>query len=152
MAQVKVMRTPSDHDLSVELVGAGVAGPNGKGGILLSRAAENVTSFQKQDKNGALVLDDEGNPIPLEGKALDTAAKDFVEGRDDLVLSSVSEEKSLTLNEEWGGAPERPPAQQIAEEDYERTFGSDTPDLEAQAEHADEQTPKPPPISTGEEA
>lgn len=130
MAQVQVFKTPKDFDEAVELVGAGVAGPNGAGGIVVERAALSMSELQEQTDEGALKLKD-GYPVPLKGKALDAAAKDFVEDRDDLEVVSVPEKEVATLNLEWGDAPERPPAVQVAQEEHDRVFG-EQPKTEAE--------------------
>ena len=126
----QVFKTPEDFDGSVELVGAGVAGPNGKGGIVVEEAAQIMGELQNEDGEA------------LKGKALTEAAKDYAEGREDLVVVSLSDQKVEQLGEEMGSAPDRPPAAEVAEQEYKDTYGDEeTPDLEAEAKESDTAVP-----------
>jgi len=96
-----VFRTEADSPYSTEIVGAGICGPKGKGGVVVERAALVMQELQ----------DDDGQP--LEGKALESAAKEFAKDRGLRVLT-ISEEDAEHLGQELGFPPDRPPAIDIA--------------------------------------
>lgn len=146
-----VFTTPKDSTGDVEIVGAGVAKAGAVGGVAVEQAAANgMVALQKKGEHGELVLDDRGAPTPLSGKALEKAAREFVADRDDLDVTNLSEAKIAKLPEETGVAADRPPAAEVAEEDYNRVYGegADVPDLEEQAEVS---APEPVPADEGKE-
>lgn len=99
----------------VSIVGAGLCGPDGKGGVPCERGALSMVELQ----------DDEGQP--LEGKDLRVAAERFAESRD-LVVVDLSDGQIAGLPQEVGQAPDRPPAAQVSGEEYARVYGQDKQD------------------------
>lgn len=137
-----VFKTKEDSTSDVEIVGAGVAFADGKGGIPVERAAHVMTELQVKDsETGALELDDSGQAQPLTGKKLEQAAREYADARGDLRVLKLTENQVAKLPQEAGVAADRPPAREVAEQEYRDAFPEDTPDLEADAEVTDEQPP-----------
>lgn len=106
----KVFQTEDDSVDRVEIVGAGVLHPGASGpGILVEDAARVLVELQ----------DDKGKP--LTGANLTTAARDFAEARGVRVVD-MADAKRASAVEALGLPADRPPASEVAEEEYERTF------------------------------
>lgn len=117
-----VFRTLPDATENVEIVGAGVVSAGGKGGVPVQDAAAVMTELQEKNPDGSLKLDDDGNAIPLTGSKLTAAAKAFANARG-LTTDNVTEETLTALPQEAGATADRPPAAQVAAEEFARTFG-----------------------------
>lgn len=104
MAQV--FKTKKDSATGAEIVGAGIMGPQGKGGVPVDRAvAAGLVEFHEKDDWGAVKLDNDGQPIPLSGKALNEAAKDFAE-KHDFEVVNLSAQAIAELPQEIGALPD----------------------------------------------
>jgi hypothetical protein len=108
-----VFRTRSDSDENVAIAGAGFLGAGGKGAVSIEEAARNMSELQERDEYGALVLDEDGNPKPLEGAKLRKAAEAFAEDRG-LVVAEMSDEKFARKGEELGQPVGRPDAREVS--------------------------------------
>jgi hypothetical protein len=117
----QVFKTKKDATHDVELLGVGLLGAGGKGGAEIEAASQTMSELQEQDEQGRLVLDDDGNPTPLTGAKLTSAAKKFAEERD-LEVVSVADDKVAELPQEMGVKPDRPPAAEIAAENYAQVY------------------------------
>lgn len=118
-----VFKTPKDSPDRVQTP-AGTAEAYGKGGLNVADAAAFIPELQKQGDDGYPVLDDDtGQPVPLEGKELTAAAKAYAEARG-LEVVNVKEDQATTaaLMADAGYPPERPPAQQVAEQEYQDNY------------------------------
>jgi hypothetical protein len=110
----KVFRTTAEARESVTIVGVGVLGPEGSGAISVESAAEVMPELQNDDGQ------------PLKGSELTDAAKEWAEAHD-LRVVDLSEKKLATVQQdELGVAAERPPASEVAEQEYAATYGGDT--------------------------
>lgn len=150
-----VFKTTDDAAHPVEILGVGSLGPNGKGGVSVEQAALWMSELQEKDEVGRVVLDEHNMAKPLTGKKLADAAKELADARG-WKTASIADEKVATLPLEWGGAPDRPPAHEVAAasgEALRRELGlgtqpEDLPDAqEAQTQAAHVAAP-----NTGEEA
>jgi hypothetical protein len=108
-----VLKTKKGSPDSVEILGVGVLGPDAKGGVPIEVAAERMTEFQEKNAYGAVVVDEEGEPRPLKGAALQKAAREFAELRG-LEVVNVAEEKIAELPTELGSPPDRPDAREVS--------------------------------------
>ncbi len=118
----QVFKTNEDAIHSVEILGVGLLGAGGKGGVPVEQAATFMSELQEKDKDGVVVLDEDGNPKPLTGQKLKDAAKEFADARG-LRVVSLSDEKVEGLAQEMGGFPDRPPAHVVAAEAYQKIYG-----------------------------
>ena len=111
---------------AVHIVGVGVLGSYGRGGVTVAHAAETMPELQEQD--------DEGNLVPLTGSKLVSAAKRFAEAQN-LELVNLNEKEVDQLPLQLGSIPDRPPAHEVAEAEYNLAFGpeSASPASERQA-------------------
>lgn len=112
-----------------EIAGLPVLPADGKGGVLVERAAETRAELQQEDGT------------PLTGAALKNAAESFA----DLVgikVGTISEAKAEKLPQIAGAAPDRPAAVEVAQANREALYGplereqagtptNETPDGEA---------------------
>jgi hypothetical protein len=119
-----LFKTADDDPNRVDIVGAGVLFPFGKGGVVVSNASDVLPELQEKADDGSLKLDDNGEPIPLTGAALTKAAKEFAEQRG-FTTVNVPEDKIAGLPQDAGMPPDRPPMAECGHEDYVRMFGSD---------------------------
>lgn len=158
-----VFKTDKDSPDNVEIVGAGVAFAGGKGGVPVEVAARIAPELQVLDESGNPEVDDDDNAIPLSGKKLEEAAKEFADARG-LKVARVSdtgdspEEKLLNLQaklaQDAGMPADRPPAAEVAEEEWVRTYGGLEPvndDPDAAVEGGPEQGAPDAADSAGEE-
>ena len=134
--QLHILSTKPDHP-STDIAGVRTLPADGKGGILLTEAAQSMAELQ--DENGK----------PLTGQALVKAAENFAEARD-LRVSAVSEAKAAKLPELNGATADRPPAVEVAQEAHAALYGDgesdDEPDTAQPAEaQPPEQTTEPVP-------
>lgn len=116
----------------VEVSGLPLLPADGKGGVTLERAAEVLPQLQ----------DDDGKP--LAGAALTSAAEAVIEGYG-LQIKQVSEAKVSKLPQLAGAAPDRPPAAEVAQGNYEALYGPLEDDAPATPEQdpATPETPQP---------
>lgn len=105
-----VLQTRTDDQRTFELAGAGVAGPKGKGGIVVEDVVEAVREFQN----------DKGEP--LKGKALADAARKLAKDRG-VEVNEVSAQKIAKFPAELGSAPDRPPLAEVSKQEFDRVFG-----------------------------
>ncbi len=115
-----IFRTEKDAS-AVEIAGAGVAGPDGKGGVHVEAAAEVMPELQ-----------DEGGR-PLSGAKLKSAAEDFAEARG-LKVVSGSDAVVAGLAQEVGGPPETQDAREASIEAGRALLGTTEQETEASAE------------------
>jgi hypothetical protein len=64
-----------------------------------------MAELQQREDDNSLSLDENSNPIPLEGAELDKAARAFADAHD-LKIESVEESAVAKFAEELGGVPE----------------------------------------------
>jgi hypothetical protein len=119
---ILVFRTRPDSEEAVSVAGAGYLGAGGKGAVSVADSALTMSELQERDEHGALVLGEDGNPKPLEGAALKTAAEAFAEDRG-LVVAEMEEEQFAQRGEELGQPADRPPARDVALEAGARDRG-----------------------------
>lgn len=105
-----VFKTPEDSADRVEINGVGVAPAFGVGGIALSHASERMHELQ------------DGDGKPLKGNALKAAAERWGEPRG-LIVVNLKDSEIAGLKYEAGEAPDRPPAEQVAVDEYNAMFG-----------------------------
>lgn len=117
-----VFKTDKEHPHDVEIVGAGVAHAFGKGGVPVEHASQTMPELSEQNPDGTLVLDEDGNSVPLTGSTLTSAAKAFAEERG-LVTENASAEAIAAFPQDVGSPADRPPLEEVAKEEYERTYG-----------------------------
>lgn len=119
----------------IEIAGLPVLPGDGKGGVPLERAAEVLS--QLQDDNGE----------PLTGAALKAAAEDLIEGHE-LRIQQLSEAKVEKLPQLAGAFKDRPPAHEVAEQNYNELYGPleaeppGTPEQDLTTPEASEATPE----------
>lgn len=122
-----VFKTKKDAPEPVDLVGVGLLGAEGRGGRPIKEAAEaGMAELQETNEDGSLRMvpadpDQEDSPevtVPLEGAALKAAAEDVAER---LGIEVVNVKDVNALPAELGIAEDRPPAQQVAEEEAARS-------------------------------
>jgi len=116
-----VLQTKSG-DPAREIAGVCRLAADGKGGALVEVAAENLRELQADDGT------------PLTGAALKSAARQFADDRG-LAVASISEAKVDKLPELAGAAKDRPPAAEVAADNYQALYG-DTPVDAAEAVEA----------------
>lgn len=121
-----VLRTKKDDPAST-LAGVGLLPANGVGGVLLTRAAQDLVELQ------------DGDGQPLDGAALKKAALAFAEERG-FDVADVSAAKVEKLPELAGGTPDRPPLVDVAEEHPFAKFASTADGDEPAAEPDGEST------------
>jgi hypothetical protein len=147
-SSVSVFKTKTTTEQPVNIMGVGQLGAKGKGGVPVEEAAKVMSELQEKDERGAVVRDDDGNPTPLTGKALETAAKDYAE-RQNLRVVSVKEEDVPDLKVEGGALPEPEPLADVSrrlggyeEEAVEESQETGLPQPSATTESADDETPE----------
>lgn len=118
----KAFRTAPGSDTTVELANVGYLGAGGKGAVPLAAAAQLMPELQARNDDGSLALDDNGNPRPLGGAALSNAAEKFAAARG-LVVADITDEELAAVPAELGLPPDRPPANEVADAEYERVYG-----------------------------
>lgn len=133
-----VIQTKKDDPNAFELAGAGVAGANGKGGIVVESAAQVAADLQEKNADGSLKVDGDGHGVPLKGNALAAAAKKFAKARG-VEVNDVSDKAIANFGTDLGGAPDRPAAEKVSKELFERqTAGHESASEAAEAEAAAE--------------
>jgi hypothetical protein len=128
----KVFRTPADARSSFELVGVGLLGPAGKGLIVIDDAAAKMSELQ----------DEQGKP--LTGKRLEDAAQAFADARG-LRVVNASDKAIANVHEEWGNPAPRPPAAEVARQEYQRTYAGLEPVNTDPLDGSEAGEPSPPP-------
>lgn len=120
----------SEH---VEVSGLPLLPADGRGGVPLERAAAVLP--QLQDADGK----------PLSGAALNSAAEALAEDHN-LRITQVSEAKVAKLPQLAGAYPDRPPAVETAQGNYEQLYGpleEDAPGTPEQDLTPEPETPEP---------
>ena|SRR5215203_4857460 len=137
-----VFKTAKDAPQTVEISGVGVLGAEGKGGRPVSEAALVMAELQKRDDQGRLVLDEDENPVPLSGKALEAAAKKYADANG-LEVVNVAEDKLAALAEESGAAPTRDQtAAEAAAKAYQDIYAGLVPENTPEQMTGEEQSPQ----------
>jgi hypothetical protein len=119
---VLIFKTPDDSPEPVELLGVGALPGGGQGGVPVEQAALRMQELQEHGEDDQVKLDEAGNEIPLTGKKLETAAREWAESVG-LEVAEVSEKKWSVAQEKAGVTAERPPLDELSKQAYERTFG-----------------------------
>lgn len=115
--------TEKDNPDRVEIPGVGLLLPNGAGGgVSVKAAAAVMAELQERNPDGTVrtVHDDELNadvPVQLTGSALTAAAKEWAGRLDGVTTIDLSDAKVEQARSEAGYAADRPPLQQVAEEE-----------------------------------
>jgi hypothetical protein len=117
-----VFKTHQDSTERVDIVGAGVLFPEGKGGVVVTEAAKVLPELQEKNADGSLKLDSEGNAIPLTGGKLASAARDFADSRG-FTTANLNEKEIDGLAAEAGTTPDPIPAAEAAKLDFQRVYG-----------------------------
>lgn len=77
---MQVFRTEADFPEQIQILGIGLLLPRGANAISVEdAAARGMSELSKKDKDGKLILDDQGGYTPLKGKELTAAANAWAE-------------------------------------------------------------------------
>lgn len=119
-----VFKTHEDSPDRVDIVGAGSLFPFGKGGVPVADAAQVVSELQEKNPDGSLKYDDDGEPIPLTGAKLTSAAKSFADERGFTTVNVAEADATRpALAADAGTAPDPQPLVEAGREDYAYTYG-----------------------------
>lgn len=88
---MQVFRTESDFPEQIQILGVGLLLPNGKNAISVEAASARMSELSKKDKDGKLVVDEQGAWTPLKGKELTAAAKAWAERIPGIELVTLKE-------------------------------------------------------------
>lgn len=89
---MQVFRTEADFPEQIQILGVGLLKPRGENALPVEdAAARGMSELSKKDKDGKLVLNDQGGPIPLTGKELTAAAKAWADRIHGLEVSTLKE-------------------------------------------------------------
>ena len=88
---MQVFRTESDFPEQIQILGVGLLLPHGKNAIEVEHAAARMTELSKKDKDGKLVVDEQGAWTPLTGKELTAAAKAWAERIQGVEVTTLKE-------------------------------------------------------------
>lgn len=88
---MQVFKTEKDFPDQIQILGVGLLMPHGRNGVDIEQAAKSMTELSKKDKDGKLVLNEQGGLIPLTGKELNAAAKAFAERIQGMEVASLKE-------------------------------------------------------------
>jgi len=76
---MNVFRTESDFPYEIHILGVGTLLPEGKNAIDVEHASHFMSELVEKDEYGQVKRDDQGGHIPLTGKALAAAAKEWAD-------------------------------------------------------------------------
>lgn len=117
-----VLKTREGSTEGVAIAGVGYLPPDAKGGVLVSDASRVMSEFQEHDDDGAVALDDDGNPVALTGSKLTAAAKKWAEDHD-LQAVNVADATADSLAADAGMPVDPQTAQEVGVQIGEYLYG-----------------------------
>lgn len=101
---MQVFRTESDFPEQIQILGVGLLLPNGQNAIDVEHAATRMSELSKKDKDGKLLVDEQGAWKPLSGKELTSAAKAWADRINGVEVVSLkeSEMRGMGVRQDFG--------------------------------------------------
>ena len=90
---MQVFRTESDFPEQIQVLGVGLLLPHGQNAISVEAASARMSELSKKDKDGKLIVNEQGGWEPLTGKALTAAAKDWADRINGVEVATLKEEE-----------------------------------------------------------
>ena len=103
---MQVFRTESDFPEQIQILGVGLLLPNGQNAVDVEFASTRMSELSKKDKDGKLIVDDQGGWKPLTGKELTAAAKAWADRIPGVEVATLKEAELRSMGVRTDFGPE----------------------------------------------